>query len=184
MEFLFCLPVLILLAFPVADVARIIQANIVAVSIAREGAQLASRTVQDEQSLLEALAAAASPLDMRGNGMIRITKVLGRSTGGGATRSVVIGQHRWVNGGYSPQRGVWECGTGGSYWGAGGACEGLPPPAAAPAVDVMSGELNDGDVVHVVEVFYRLPLLFAGQEFLRIPGMPRLDPRLYAMALL
>uniref|UniRef100_UPI002FDF8AA9 TadE/TadG family type IV pilus assembly protein n=1 Tax=Noviherbaspirillum sp. TaxID=1926288 RepID=UPI002FDF8AA9 len=75
-EFLLCLPLLLLLAFPVVDLARVLQANAILVAMSREGANLASRTRMDEQTVMAALAATAPPLDMRRNGSIRITRIL------------------------------------------------------------------------------------------------------------
>ncbi len=43
-EFAFILPLLVLLAIPIFDLARIIQANMILINISREGANLASRT--------------------------------------------------------------------------------------------------------------------------------------------
>jgi len=182
-EFLFCLPVLLLLALPVVDLARVLQANIILTNVSREGANLAARTAGSEQTIMESLAATAMPLDMRDNGAIHITKILARRTHG-VTRNVVIAQHRWVNGAYSPDNGVWTCGAGGSYWDGSGNCAGLPSPAAAPEVDVMRDRLRDGDVVYLVEAFYRFPLLFSGLDLGGGVVLPGFDSKLYAFTIL
>ena len=181
-EFLFCLPLLLLLLFPVMDFARVIQANMILTSLSREGANLASRTSLQPQELMETLAATAQPLDMRANGMIHVTKILAsRKNGIGA--NVVIGQYRWKGGSYASEKGVWSCGSAGTYWDADGNCAGLPPLAGAPEIDAMTGQLNDGDVVYLVEAFYRFPLLFGALD---LGGfiLPGLNPDLYAMTIL
>lgn len=177
-EFLLCLPILILLAFPVADLARVLQANMILTSMAREGANLASRTDQREQDVMEALAATALPLDMGRFGTIRITRVLAAKSGG-VVRNVVVGQYRWSHGGPEPRGGVWTCGAGGTSWNADGSCGGLPSPQSAPTVNILTGQLAEGDMVHLVEVFYRFPLLFGTGSI-----APAINPDLYAMAVL
>lgn len=180
-EFMLCLPLLLLLAFPVIDLARVLQANMILTNMAREGANLASRTINAEQAIMDSLVATAPPLDMRSNGMIRITKILA-VRGQGASRNVVIAQYRWSGGSYDPDKGVWTCGAAGTYWDNAGRCAGLPASAAAPAVDVMSGALNDGDVVYLVETFYRLPLFFGKMQLGGIV-LPEINPNLYAMTI-
>lgn len=186
-EFLLCLPLLLLLAFPVIDLARVLQANMILTNMAREGANLASRTanaeqeIMAEQAIMDALAATAPPLDMHSNGMIHITKILAMR-GRGVSRNVVLAQYRWAGGSYVPTKGVWSCGAAGTHWDNAGRCAGMPAAAAAPAVDVMSDALNDGDVVYLVETFYRLPLFF---DKLQLGGivLPDIDPNLYAMTI-
>jgi hypothetical protein len=182
-EFLLCLPLLLLLAFPVVDLARVLQANIILTDISREGANLAARSGGPEQTVMESLAATAPPLDLRNYGAIHITKILAHRAHG-ITRNVVIAQHRWVNGSYVPGNGVWTCGAGGSYWDATGNCAGLPPIAAAPEVDVMRGQLQDGDMVYLVEAFYRFPLLFSGLDLGGGLVLPAFRSDLYAFTIL
>lgn len=182
-EFLLCLPLLILLAFPVVDLARVLQANAILVAMSREGANLASRTRMDEQTVMAALAATAPPLDMRSNGSIRITRILA-SRSGGIVRNVVIGQHRWVNGAdhaVTSRKGVWSCGAAGTAWRADGSCGGLPAPASAPEVDLLRGKLDEGDMVYLVETFYKFPLLFGAMRLGADIVTPDIDPELYAM---
>ena len=181
-EFLFCLPLLLLLALPVADLARVLQANIILTNISREGASLAARTGGSEQTIMESLAATAPPLNMPTYGAIHITKILAHRANG-VTRNVVIAQHRWVNGAYTPTNGVWTCGAGGSYWQSGN-CAGLPPPANAPEINVMRGRLQDGDVVYLVETFYQFPLLFNGLDLGAGIVLPGFSSNLYAFTIL
>lgn len=181
LEMLLCLPLLLLLAYPVTDVARIFQANAILTNIAREGANLASRTSGQEQAIMASLAATAPPLDMQANGMIHITRILAFKKNG-STQNVVVGQQRWRSGSYAPTKGVWTCGAAGTHWDLNGNCVGLPSPDAAPAVNVMQGALNDGDVIYLVEVFYRFPVLFSGFDFGGI-SVPSFDSSLYAMTI-
>ncbi|WP_151637705.1 TadE/TadG family type IV pilus assembly protein [Noviherbaspirillum aerium] len=178
-EFMFCLPLLLLLLIPVVDFARVIQANMIITNLSREGANLASRTAMNPQELMDALAATAQPLDMRANGMIHITRILA-SRKNGVSSNAVIGQVRWNGGTHAPSAGAWSCGGAGTYWDAEGNCAGFPPLSGAPETDVLSGSLNDGDVVYQVEVFYRFPLLFGSLD-LGDFRLPALNPDLYAM---
>jgi Flp pilus assembly protein TadG len=183
-EFLLCLPLLLLLALPVVDLARIFQANMILTNISREGASLISRSLESEQqTIMDSLAGSAPPLDMHKNGMIHITKILAYSNKG-VTRNVVVEQYRWGNGNlsYATNKGVWNCGTGGSYW-SGDKCAGLPTGAGAPEINVMRGQLRDGDVVYLVEAFYDFPLLFDGKN-LGVTALPRFGSDLYAFTIL
>ncbi|MEN3295397.1 MAG: hypothetical protein V7642_4650 [Burkholderiales bacterium] len=182
-EFLLCVPLLLLLALPVVDLARVLQANIILTNISREGANLAARTLGSEQAVMEALAATALPLNMRDYGAVHITKILAHRAHG-ITRNVVIAQRRWVNGSYVPGNGVWTCGAGGSHWDGAGNCAGLPPITAAPEVNVMQGRLRDGDVVYLVEAFYRFPLLFSGLDLGGGLVLPGFKSDLYAFTIL
>lgn len=182
-EFLFCLPLLLLLLLPVADIARVIQANMILTSLSREGANLASRTSMQAGEIMDVLASTAQPLDMRAHGMIRVTKILA-SRQNGVVRNVVIAQHRWNGGSHLPANGVWTCGGAGTYWDADGSCAGFPALPGAPETHLMSGQLDDGEVAHLVEVFYRFPLLFGSLD-LGLGGVafPELNPDLYAMTI-
>ena len=180
-EFLFCLPLLLLLAFPVVDLARVLQADIILVNMSREGANLASRTQLDPQSVMASLAATAPPLNMRQNGSIRITKILGTKSGGGVLRNVVVEQHQWLNGATTPNKGVWSCGAAGTAWRSDGSCGGLPAPALAPDVNLLRGKLAEGDMVYLVETFYQFPLLFGVMNFGANITTPDINPELYAM---
>lgn len=181
-EFLLCLPLLLLLSLPVIDLARVFQANIILTNIAREGANLAARSGDSTQAIMNALTATAVPLDMPANGMIRITKVLAQRTQG-VTRNIVIAQHRWTGGAYAPAKGIWHCGEGGSYWAADGSCAGLPPASHGLETHIMRGRLQDGEIAYVVEAFYRFPLLFGGLDLGSGMLLPDFDPDLYAFAI-
>jgi hypothetical protein len=182
-EFAIMLPLLILLAFPVTDLARVVQANMILTNISREGANLASRTTRQEQEIMDALADTAPPLDMRAHGTMRITKIMGLKEGSGV-RNIVVGQHKWHKGAYAPPAGVWGCGAAGSSWAADGSCRDIPTLASAPTADVMTGMLADGEVVFVVEGYYRLPMLFTSMDLGFGAIFPGIGPDLHAMTIL
>jgi hypothetical protein len=175
-EFAMILPLLVMLALPVVDFARAIQADLVLINMAREGANLASRSMLPAgeslpyQQIMASLVATAPPLDMADDGTIYITKIQGYLDMG-VVKNVVVEQYRWAQGwhrgAYSPPSAVWTCGSGGTRWVTAGAndgsCSGLPSAgAASPAAGVMTGQLADGEVIYAVEGFYRFNMLFGG----------------------
>lgn len=185
-EFALLLPILLLLLFGVMDAARALQANIIMVNIGREGANLVARgSTQLEtgsQDIVYALMASAPPLNVKQQGMIYITRVMG-VVSGGMSKSVVLDQYRWddpVRGlgfrasGYLPDSHVFTCPS----WNA-ASCSGINANAR-PEVDTMTGILRDGEVVYVVETFYRYDMLLstAGTAAL---SLPTFGPDLYSM---
>lgn len=178
-EFALILPFLVLLAIPVFDLARVIQANMILINISREGANLASRSSETPQAIMNALAATAPPLNMGSQGMIYITKVMGNREGG-AIRNVIVQQDRWLAGGATPASAVWTCGG----WNGDGSCNSLPAdPNAAPTASVMTGQLADGEVIYVVEGFYRANILFGAMNLGFGITTPQISPDLHAMAI-
>ncbi len=164
------LPLLMLLLFGMIDAARALQASIIMTNIGREGANLVARGNGDldasSQDIIYALMASAPPLDVNSQGMIYITRVMGVA-GNGATRSVVLDQYRWDDAarslgvrksGYKPVSKVYNCGS----WSATTAKCTAFASSNRPTVAVMSGKLDDGEVVYVVETFYRYDMLFSG----------------------
>jgi hypothetical protein len=187
-EFALLLPVLLLLALPVIDIARAIQANMILLSISREGANLAARGSlplrESSLTIMEALAATAPPLDMNQRGMIYITKIMGYRSKG-VVQNVVVEHYRWDNpdrdrgwsaSRYSPASAVWNC----SSWSETGACRNIPPPATAIPVAYMQGTLADGEVIHVVESFYQISSTIGGIAT-RMGGVSPIGPDLSAM---
>lgn len=174
-EFALILIMLMMLAFPVIDYARAIQANTILINITREGANQASRgsalSPVTSQTIMNSLAATAPPLNMARNGMLFITQIIGRNEGG-VVRNVVLRQYRWANGGsFDQDSKVWTCP---SYAG-----DGSCMPSGAPTADVLRDKLGDGDVAYVVEAFYKFdPLLTAG-DF----GVAALPKNLYAITI-
>lgn len=188
-EFALVLPLLILLALPIFDFARAIQANMIVVNMSREGASLASRAnlTYSDQQIMGALASTAPPLDMSNSGMIYITRVMGHAEAGGI-RNVVLDQYRWAQGWnqshYSPPSAVWNCGTSGTSWATGGSCRNIPTGNSAPTANVMTGQLSDGEVIYAVDVFYGFNTLFGGMNLGFGLTTPQLSHDLHAMTVL
>ena len=73
--------VILPLTIGVFEFGRAIHAKNMIINMGREGANLASRTTEDPQDIMDILALTAQPLKMSSNGMIYITKVAGKSDG-------------------------------------------------------------------------------------------------------
>lgn len=185
-EFALLLPILLMLLFGMIDAARALQANIIVVNISREGANLVARggtqLETGSQDIIYALMASAPPLDVNLQGQVYITRVMG-VVAGGVSKSVVIDQYRWDDAargvgyrasGYLPPSRVFTCPS----WSA-GACNGISA-TARPPVDVMSGKLGDGEVIYVVETFYKYDMLLASAGT-AILSLPTYGPDLYSM---
>lgn len=140
------LPVLVLLALAAADLARALQAHLALVAISREGASLAARDTRPLragiQSVMDTLAASALPLDMRADGMLFVTRVMGS-----AGMPLALEHYRWRAGMLDAQATVARC----SSWDEDGGCAMPSGPAALPA----AGVPDDGEVVHAFEARYR-----------------------------
>ncbi|MYM30294.1 pilus assembly protein [Duganella sp. CY15W] len=188
-EFALLLPILLVLLIALLDMARGLQANMILVNLSREGANLASRgklqLSDNAQTIIGQVAASAPPLDMNKLGMIYITRIMG-STSGGTTKSIVLEQYRWddsVNNrgyrvsSYAPASKIWSC----SNWASGtaGTCV-VPSGSNAPVVSMMSGQLLDGEVIYVVEVYYKFNMLFQTFTFGSF-STPTLGPEFYSM---
>jgi hypothetical protein len=186
-EFAIVLPLLALLLFMVVDLSRAIQAKIILLNISREGANLASRSTTDlsgsSQTIMDALAASTPPLDMNGRGMIYITKIMGYASSPTASvRNIVLEQYRWSAGvrssGYQPPSQVWQCGS----WDASGTCTNIAKNDNAPVLALMSGQLNDGELIYAVETFYNFDMLF-GTLKIGDSTTPILGPNLNSMTI-
>jgi|GEM_PF-386082 len=186
-EFGILLPIFIFLTLPVIDFARAIQANLILTNLTREGASLASRSSQLPQTIMDSLAQTTPPLDMPQRGTIYITKVMGnaencsKSGTNCSVRNIVLEQYRWTDGwgigGGAPASKVYGCG---SYSGADGACRNLPSAGtSSPTADTMTGKLTDGQVIYVVEGWYRFNMFFQGLT-MGVLQMPTLGPNLYS----
>lgn len=175
-EFAFILPLLVLLAVPIFDLARIIQANMILINISREGANLSSRTSDEPQAIMDAIAQTAPPLDMKAKGMIYITKVMGNKEGG-TIQNRILRQDKWLQGSYAQPSSLWSCS--GSW--TNGSCNGISSnPNNAPAANVMTGLLEDGEVIYVVEGFYNFSILFNAINLGFGLSTPQFSPNLYA----
>lgn len=184
------LPLLMLLLFAMIDGARALQANIIMTNIGREGANLVARGSIDletgSQDIIYALMSSAPPLDVNSQGMVYITRVMGVMSNG-TSRSVVLDQYRWDDAarslgfrksGYKPVSKIYNCG---SWSASGGKCTGFAS-SNRPTVAVMSGKLDDGEVVYVVETFYRYDMLFSGFASGAL-SLPDFGPDLYSFTI-
>jgi Flp pilus assembly protein TadG len=188
-EFALLLPILLMLLFGMIDAARALQANIIITNISREGANLVARgnTPLDtgSQDIIYALMASAPPLNVNQQGMVYITRVMG-VVRNGITSSVVLDQYRWDDAArglgfaanaYKPISKVYNC----TAWSSGGKCTGFSS-SSRPGVDIMKGKLDDGEVVHVVETFYRYDMLLTSPATGAL-SLPTIGPDLYSMTI-
>lgn len=188
-EFALLLPLLLLLLFGMVDAARALQANIIMTNIGREGANLVARgNTQLEtgsQDILYALMASAPPLNVNKQGMIYVTRVMG-VVANGTSRSVILDQYRWDDAGrnlgyrasgYAPASRVYGCAS----WSSSGACASISS-ATPPGSAIMSGKLDDGEIVVVVETFYRYDMTLTGFTFGSF-ALPTFGPDLYSMTI-
>jgi len=187
-ELALLLPMLVILALCAIDGARALQANIIMTNIAREGANLVARGGTDlddgAQDVIYAVMASAPPLNVNQQGMMYITRVMG-VTGTGGTRSVVLDQYRWDDAArnlgarrtaYQPTSRIYACGS----WSSAGKCSSISS-TSRPAVAVLTGKLDDGEIVYVVETFYKFDMLVSAFTF-RKDALPTFGPDLYSMS--
>jgi hypothetical protein len=188
-EFALIISVLALLTLAVVDISRAIQAQIILISISREGASLAARSSGLQmQQIMDALGDSATPGasltrgllgPFNANGMIYITEVMGyQDTPTSAVRNVVTAKYRWLGGGsYAPSSVVWTCGS----W-SGGTCNVPNPRPEVPTL--MPGQLRAGELIYAVEAFYRFDMFFAPATLPFGLSTPRVGPDLRAMTVL
>ncbi len=150
-ELALILPILLLLLWGVVDFGRAILFNNILVNMSREGANLASRTTQNPQFIIDAINHTAAPLEMETHGMVYITRVRGVmvGAGGGALKSVVQMQYR-ATPGYAPlgSQLSWKC----TNWAGTGQCN--LPAADADKVVTLPFVLVLGAELYVVETLY------------------------------
>lgn len=153
-ELAIILPILLILLLGVADFARAILFNNILVNMSREGANLAARTTQSPQFIIDALNHTAAPLQMEAHGMVYIARVKGFDGGHNTVVARVDAQYRATNGNMSLTSTFWpSCPSFTS-----GSCN-MPTPAnCLVTCDVTSTllpiTLGVGDVVFVVETIY------------------------------
>lgn len=163
-ELALVLPILLMLALGVVDFSRAIQFNNVLVHLSREGANLSARTTEEPAYILRTLMSTATPLNMNANGMMYVTKLVGRPDG----RARVDAQFRPSTGGNrSLASRVYSC----PGWSGSGACN-----VAANQIVQLAVNLLDGETVYAVESMYDYTLLtrYVISD----------DPRLYAITIL
>ncbi len=144
-EMMFVIPILLLLGFGVFELSHVIQAKNISIALAREGANLASRSITDsDQEIMDALTLSAEPLDFSQHGVIYISVVVGDDD----PNPYISEQHRWLNYGYTSSSKIWG---GCSSWGIDGACLIQSPK---PRLTNFPMALSPGETVHIVEVVY------------------------------
>jgi len=185
-ELALLLPMLVVLLLCAIDGARALQANIIMTNISREGANLVARGSTDlesgSQDIIYALMASAPPLDVKRQGMMYITTVMGTNTNG-VNRNVVLDQYRWDDAArglgfsvskYAPVSRMYNC----SSW-KNGRCGNISA-TSRPTAPVLTGKLDDGEVVYVVETYYRFDMLVAPFTS-GVNALPMFGPDLYSM---
>jgi hypothetical protein len=176
MEMALVVPFLVVLALPVVDYGRNMQVQAALNGMAREGANMASRSAQTSsmQTIMDTVVSTAPSLDMAANGMIHITELQGDTpcdSGTSRCHAKVIQQFRWNGGHLSSAIHAWNgCG---SAWAADGHCS---MPSVAPDANVLQKQLSQGQVAYVVEVSYNHPPLFGSWSFagVSLPALPSL----------
>ena len=152
-EFAFTLPLLLLLALGVFEFGRAIQAKNIVTNMSREGTNLIRRSSDDPQTIMNALASTAQPLDMASYGMFYMIEVRGMSGGG----IEVVKQYRWTLGiSPPPDSKVATC----TPMVSGICTPSSPLVASLSALHLNSGDLADGQTAFVTEVFYNYPVIF------------------------
>lgn len=176
-EFAVILPMLLLLSLPILDLARTIQFDMILTNISREIANLASRTQDEPQDIMNAVVATAPPLQMQTSGMIYISKIMGNGPG---KSNVILAQYKWT-GGFNQSSKVW---TNCSSWATDGSGKCSSIPSAGIAInDAMANQLADGEVIYVVESFYRTNILFSSMNLGFGITTPQFSPDLYAITI-
>jgi hypothetical protein len=75
LEMALLLPILVVLAFGVIDIGRLIHARLVVTNVSREGGSLASRDLRQPADLISMLQSSATPFDLKNQGRIYVTKI-------------------------------------------------------------------------------------------------------------
>ena len=75
LELALLLPILVVLAFGVIDLGRLIHARLVVTNVCREGGSLASRDIQTGNNLIAMLQSSATPFNLQAQGRIYVTKI-------------------------------------------------------------------------------------------------------------
>jgi hypothetical protein len=74
-ELALLLPILVVLAFGVIDLGRLIHARLVVTNVSREGGSLASRDIQVGDALITMLQSSATPFNLQTQGRIHVIKI-------------------------------------------------------------------------------------------------------------
>jgi hypothetical protein len=149
-EMVIATPLMLLMGLGVIEASHAILAKNITTALAREGANLSSRSfVDSEQKIMDALALSAEPLDLSEDGVIYISVVVGDDD----PYPYLSEQHRWLDHGYDAASRTWEnC----SSWESDGSCD---LPKNKPRLTDFPMVLEPGETVHVVEVIYDYSML-------------------------
>ena len=149
-ELALILPILMLLVLGVIDYGRAIHFNNILINISREGANLASRTAQDQQYIIPVLEKTAQPLNMEQDGMIYITQLTLQHDGS----VVVVKQYRATQGATTFPSKIW---SGCRRWDS-GVCISIPtPPHTSHLPSALFNPLppaGGSETFYAVESFY------------------------------
>ncbi len=150
-ELALILPILLTLVMGVIDLGRAIQFSNILANMSREGANLAARSSEDPQYIINALASTAAPLAMTTSGRIFITWVIGTKTDPTCTSNCTVQTHvtaqsRSASGDATLSSLVYSCPS----WGGSGACS-VPSPQPLVSIGMT---LKDGEQVRIVETAY------------------------------
>lgn len=159
------LPFLLTILFGVVDFARAVHYDNILTHISREGANLAARTRNSSQNIVNALSQTAEPLDIANSGMIHITTIVGLPNGMGQ----ITGQARSAQGNIGLTSRIWEC----PAWSASNTCQ--IAQGQGPVID-LGVQLNPGDEIKAVEAQYDYTMII---NFITDRG-----PELYALTVL
>lgn len=147
-EFALLLPLLLAVALGVVDFGRAILFSNMLVNISREGANLAARTTENPQFIIDALNHTAAPLEMESHGMIYVTRVVGVDDGAGGTLSQVTQQFRAIQGDWALSSRLWGCAS----WTPAGSCN--LPGGETGRVVALPLPLAIGEEINIVEAIY------------------------------
>lgn len=162
MEMALVLPLLVVVVLGLYDFSQAIYANNVITNMSREGANLAARTGTPPSDIMNALAETATQLNMPGNGMIYVTRILQITNGPPDKRAKVLEQYRWSGSTMDdpPDSQIWECeGNGASRW-QGEQCNIIPDLHSNNRTATLDMTLHDNEEVVAVEIFYVYKPLF------------------------
>lgn len=147
-EFALVLPLLLAVVLGVVDFGRAILYSNMLVNISREGANLAARTTESPQFIIDALNHTAAPLEMAAHGMIYVTRVVGVDDGAGGSQAQVTQQFRAIQGDWTLASRLWGCAS----WSPAGSCN-LPGGETGRLV-ALALPLAIGEEINIVEAIY------------------------------
>lgn len=144
-EMILFTPILILLIGGIIELSQLLYTNNVLVGIAREGANLVSRTTtMTPDEIMSIVATTSGPLELQNDAIIYITQITGQQ----GTDPLVIEQHRWSQSGIDKTSEVWSlC----RAW-TDGMCN---MPNTSPSLNNLGINLDANETIYAVEIHYR-----------------------------